>query len=71
MVNVGVLLATPGYDFVNDSATADDCDGHGTHVSGTAAGLSVGVAKAASIVAVRILDCSGSGTISNTVSTQF
>ena len=46
---------------------AADCDGHGTHVAGTAAGLQVGIAKDASIVSVRMLDCSGSGTISNTV----
>lgn len=46
---------------------ANDCDGHGTHVAGTAAGLQVGIAKDASIVSVRMLDCSGSGTISNTV----
>lgn len=34
---------------------------HGTHVAGTAAGVQVGVAKGARIVAVRILDCDGSG----------
>lgn len=56
-----------GYDFVNDNSSAEDCDGHGTHVAGTAAGIQVGVAKDANIVAVRILDCQGSGTISNTV----
>lgn len=39
----------------------------GTHVSGTAVGLRVGVAKEAEVVAVRILDCTGSGTISDTV----
>ncbi len=39
----------------------------GTHVSGTAIGLGVGVAKEAEVVAVRILDCTGSGTISDTV----
>ena len=39
----------------------------GTHVAASAVGLQVGVAKEASVVAVRILDCTGSGTISNTV----
>eukprot|EP00955_Chlamydomonas_euryale_P093449 364786-Chlamydomonas_euryale.AAC.16 len=57
-----------GFDFVaNKGGYAADCDGHGTHVASTAAGRSVGVAKEASIVAVRILDCEGSGTISDTV----
>lgn len=49
-------------DFVNNSASAADCEGHGTHVASTAAGRTVGVAKEAKIVAVRVLDCSGSGT---------
>lgn len=39
----------------------------GTHVAGTAIGLQVGVAKEAQVVSVRILDCTGSGTISDTV----
>ncbi|EFN59363.1 hypothetical protein CHLNCDRAFT_137826 [Chlorella variabilis] len=59
--------ASYGYDFVEDDYEADDCDGHGTHVSGTAIGLGVGVAKEAEVVGVRILDCTGSGTISDTV----
>ena len=57
-----------GYDFISNKAgSASDCDGHGTHVASTAVGRAVGVAKDANVVAVRILDCSGSGTISNTV----
>jgi hypothetical protein len=36
-------------------------------VAATAIGLQVGVAKEAEVVAVRILDCTGSGTISDTV----
>ncbi|MEW5300832.1 MAG: hypothetical protein WDW36_003732 [Sanguina aurantia] len=54
-------------DFVNNSSTAEDCDGHGTHVGSTAIGRSVGVAKEATVVAIRVLDCTGSGSISNTV----
>ena len=41
--------------------TAIDCSGHGTHVAGTIGGTTYGVAKAVQIVAVRVLNCSGSG----------
>jgi subtilisin family serine protease len=53
--------ATSGIDEI-DGGTADDCHGHGTHVSGTVGGASYGVAKAVQLVAVRVLDCNGSGT---------
>ena len=52
--------ASSGYDAV-DGGAADDCNGHGTHVSGTVGGTTYGVAKAVSLVAVRVLDCNGSG----------
>lgn len=39
----------------------------GTHVAATAIGRSVGVAKSANLVAVRVLDCTGSGSISDTI----
>ena len=53
--------ATSGYDAV-DGGTADDCNGHGTHVAGTVGGSSYGVAKGVRLVGVRVLNCQGSGT---------
>lgn len=44
-----------------------DCNGHGTHVSGTAVGTTYGVAKLATIHAVRVLDCQGSGSNSGVI----
>lgn len=44
-----------------------DCNGHGTHVSGTAAGTQYGVAKKATIHAVRVLNCGGSGSGSGVI----
>ena len=38
-----------------------DCNGHGTHCAGTAAGKDYGIAKQATIHGVRVLSCSGSG----------
>jgi subtilisin family serine protease len=58
--------ATSGYDSV-DGGSADDCHGHGTHVAGTVGGSTYGVAKGVSLVAVRVLNCSGSGTTSGVI----
>jgi len=46
-------------------ATTGDCDGHGTVVAGIAASAEHGVAKGASVVSVKVLDCTGAGTLSN------
>ncbi|MFJ8921279.1 S8 family peptidase [Streptomyces sp. NPDC102415] len=59
--------ATSGFDAVDNDADADDGNGHGTHVAGTIAGASHGVAKKAKIVAVRVLDDAGSGTTEQVV----
>ncbi len=42
-----------------------DCDGHGTVVAGIAAGREAGVAKGAQVRSVKVLDCSGAGTLSS------
>jgi subtilisin family serine protease len=59
--------ATSGHDFVDGDAVADDCNGHGTHVAGTVGGTTYGVAKGVSLVAVRVLNCQGSGTTSGVI----
>ncbi|MFD9624129.1 S8 family serine peptidase [Streptomyces virginiae] len=59
--------ASHGYDAVDGDNIADDGNGHGTHVAATAAGTSHGVAKKAKIVAVRVLDNNGSGTITGVI----
>ena len=58
--------AKSGFD-ATGSGNTDDCNGHGTHVAGAAAGTTYGVAKGASVWAVRVLGCDGSGTLSMTV----
>ena len=44
-----------------------DCNGHGTHVAGTVGGSTYGVAKGVTLVAVRVLNCSGSGSTSGVI----
>ncbi len=54
--------AAHGFNAIADSNGSNDCNGHGTHVAGTVGGATWGVAKAANLIAVRVLDCGGSGT---------
>jgi subtilisin family serine protease len=59
--------ASYGYDEVDGDTTAQDGNGHGTHVATTIAGSTYGVAKKAKIVAVRVLDNNGSGTTAGVI----
>lgn len=56
-----------GATAINDGRGSGDCNGHGTHVAGTVAGSSYGVAKQATIVPVRVLDCQGNGSWSQVI----
>ena len=58
--------AVTGFDAV-DGGSADDCNGHGTHVAGTIGGSTYGVAKGVRLVGVRVLNCNGSGTTSGVI----
>ncbi|AZM50004.1 serine protease [Streptomyces sp. WAC 06738] len=59
--------ASVGTDTVGGGQNGQDCNGHGTHVAGTVGGKTYGVAKQAKLVAVRVLNCSGSGTTAGVV----
>lgn len=56
-----------GYTVIKDGRGTEDCYGHGTHVAGTIAGSTVGVAKDAYIHPVRVLGCDGFGTDSGVI----
>jgi len=45
----------------------EDCNGHGTHVAGTVGGSVYGVAKGVEIIAVKVLQCSGSGSTAGVI----
>ena len=69
VIDSGVLSAhaefggrvTSGWSAISDGLGTGDCNGHGTHVAGTIAGKTYGVARAATVIPVRVLDCNGSG----------
>jgi subtilisin family serine protease len=48
-------------------ATGEDCNGHGTHVSGTIGAATYGVAKGVSLHGVRVLSCAGVGLNSDVI----
>lgn len=75
IVDTGILTshqefggrAVGGYTAISDGNGTNDCNGHGTHVAGTVGGATTGIARSAQLVAVRVLDCSGSGTSSGVI----
>ncbi len=52
-----------GGNFVDSVNT--DCNGHGTHVAGSVGSRTYGVSKRSSLIAVKVLDCQGSGSYSS------
>ncbi|WP_027481108.1 S8 family peptidase [Deinococcus pimensis] len=67
VVDTGINTAHTDFggraDIAFDALGGDgqDCNGHGTHVAGTVGSATWGVAKNVRLHAVRVLDCSGSG----------
>jgi hypothetical protein len=65
-------IIVKGYDFVNDNDTPMDDNGHGTHVAGIVAALDnnigvVGVAPEAELYALKVLDATGIGYVSDVI----
>ena len=78
ILDTGIDLDHPDLDVGSirkvcvDESSADDGDGHGTHVAGTAGAIDnsegvVGAAPGARVQPVKVLDSGGSGTISSVV----
>ncbi len=65
---VGVEFVKP-YDFVGNTATANDDHGHGTHVAGTIAQVTnngkgvAGIGRKVKIMPLKVLSASGSGSV--------
>ncbi|MBN8554747.1 MAG: S8 family serine peptidase [Deltaproteobacteria bacterium] len=67
---VGKILLKKDFTRDNDNK---DCNGHGTHVSGTivggnASGTTIGVAPGAKIIMAKVLDCNGSASLATLLS---
>jgi Subtilase family/FG-GAP-like repeat/Peptidase inhibitor I9 len=56
-----------GYDAVNDGQNGNDCYGHGTHVAAIIGGSTYGVAKGATLHAVRVLNCQNQSPVSRVI----
>jgi len=54
-------------DFTNEGNPLDDGKGHGTHVASTACGFTYGVAGNCELCAVKVLNRSGSGSMSGVI----
>ncbi len=80
VIDSGIDLDHPDLDVVTDSrysrtfvgGSPNDCNGHGTHVAGTAAAINnsvgvIGVSAGASVVSVRVFGCSGSSSTSTII----
>lgn len=65
--NFGGRVSAVGYTAITDGNGTNDCNGHGTHVAGTVAGATYGVAKGVTLHAVRVLGCNGSGSTSGVI----
>ena len=63
----GGRVSGTGFTAINDGGGTNDCNGHGTHVSGTVGGATYGVAKSVTLHAVRVLGCNGSGPTSGVI----
>lgn len=75
IIDTGILLnhvdfsgrANAGFTAISDGNGTNDCNGHGTHVAGTVGSETFGVAKDATLWAVRVLGCNGSGSNSGVI----
>jgi subtilisin family serine protease len=59
--------AVHGWDTVDNDGDATDCNGNGTALAGVVGGAAHGVAKGVTLVAMRMLDCTGAATFAQVI----
>ena len=64
----GRVDITHSFDAIMDGNGTNDCNGHGTNVAGIIGSTTYGMAKGVTLHAVRVLDCTGTGTGSQIIS---
>jgi subtilisin family serine protease len=73
VIDTGIDVTHPDFggratfDFNAIDSNNTDCNSHGTHVAGTIGSATYGVAKGVRLHAVKMLNCSGSGTTSASI----
>lgn len=60
-------ISSDGFTSSDIAGNWNDCNGHGTHVAGTIGGSTYGIAPKSRLIAVRVLNCSGSGSVSGVI----
>lgn len=56
------------FDATHDTTPIENCNGHGTGVAGVVAASNYGTARSATVQSVRVLPCTGAGTVSDVIS---
>jgi len=74
VVDTGIDIAHPDFDGravwgINTSGDNQDkdCNSHGTHVAGTIGSMTYGIAKKSTLIAVKVLGCTGGGSMSGVI----